>query len=122
MAWRYRITSGEILDAAGTIVGRGWAGNGAGRNNASMQCAHGVGPLPRGKYTIGPPHDSPHTGVYTLNLEPSPTNEMCGRSLFRIHGASKTHPELSSDGCIIQIHPVRVAIWESKDHDLEVVL
>ena len=119
--WTYKQSTGEILDASGVVVGRGWAGQREGKNNPSLQHVHNVGPLPKGIYSIGKPYDSPHTGLYTMALTPDPSNEMFGRSEFRIHGAAYTNPELSSDGCIIQIHPVRQAIWESNDHDIQVV-
>lgn len=42
-----------------------------------------------------------------MNLAPFPENEMFGRSEFRIHGYAKVNPELSSHGCIVQVHDVR---------------
>lgn len=99
----------------------GWAGQGNGKNNPAMQNVAKTGPLPVGKYIIGQPHDSPRTGPYTMDLTPSPSNTMFGRSDFRIHGAAKENPELSSEGCIIMPHSVREKIWESGDRELEVI-
>jgi hypothetical protein len=56
-----------------------------------------------------------------MDLDPDPANEMFGRSAFRIHGAALENPELSSDGCIIQQRSVREAVWNSGDHQLEVI-
>jgi hypothetical protein len=104
-----------------TFVAKGWAGQGQWQNDPASQCVHGKGPLPRGKYTIQAPHDSPHVGKYAMNLIPDPSNNMCGRSDFRIHGAAYVHPELSSEGCIVQRRPIREQIWNSGDHALTVV-
>lgn len=122
MAWTYKQSTGEILDASSVVVGHGWSGQREGKNNPHFQDVHNIGPIPCGTYTIGEPYDSPHTGPYTMDLNPNPSNEMFGRSSFRIHGAAFLHPELSSEGCVIQIKPVRVAIWSSKDHTLEVTV
>lgn len=90
------------------------------KNDSSQECVSGKGPLPRGTYTIGSPHNSPHTGKYTLNLTPNLSNAMCGRSAFRIHGAGKRHPLDSSEGCIIAPISVRKSIWASGDRELTV--
>ena len=121
--WTYEIRTGRMFkDGSIVVTGIGWAGQGAGKNNPDMQSAHGIGPLPCGLYKIQEPHDSPRTGPYTMNLVPDPANQMYGRGDFRIHGAAFEHPELSSEGCIIQAKTVRVEVWESNDHDLKVVV
>lgn len=120
MTWTFKQSNGEFWNPLSQHY-FGWSGNTAGKNNPTMQCVHNVGPIPRGKYSIGAPYDSPHTGEYTLPLTPAPENEMCGRSGFKIHGAAFTNPEMSSDGCIILIRPVREQVWNSGDHDLEVI-
>ena len=117
----FKQSTGEFFRADGTLMGTGWAGQGAGENNPAAQNQEGIGPLPQGNYTIGSPYDNPHTGPFTMDLTPAPENEMFGRSLFRIHGAAKTNPELSSEGCIVQQRPVREAIWNEGDRDLQVV-
>ncbi|SEB76385.1 Protein of unknown function [Rhizobiales bacterium GAS188] len=70
-----------------------------GKNDPDQQCVRGVGPLPCGSYTVGPPGPGP--SPYSLALTPDPTNDMCGRSGFLIHGDSLQHPGDASDGCII---------------------
>lgn len=120
--WTYLQDLGKIFkDDPSTNVGFGWAGNGDGKNNPAMQDWANVGPLPQGFYTIEAPHDSPRTGPYTLNLTPAPENQMFGRADFRLHGAAKVNPELSSDGCIVMPRPMREAIWNSGDHLLQVL-
>jgi hypothetical protein len=116
----FRQSTGELFAANGFLVGRGWAGQGAGKNNPVMENVPGIGPLPRGGYTIEEPHDDARTGPYTMNLVPDAINEMFGRSEFRIHGAALEHPELSSEGCIVLPHDVRQIVWDSGDHRLQV--
>ena len=117
----FKQSTGEFFRADGTLMGTGWAGQGAGENNPAAQNQEGIGPLPQGNYTIGSPYDNPHTGPFTMDLTPAPENEMFGRSLFRIHGAAKTNPELSSEGCFVQLRPVREALWNEGDRDFQVV-
>lgn len=97
----YEQKTGKLWDGD-TLVGIGWAGHLDGRNNPDMQDIKGVGPLPRGTYTINNPTDNTHLGPIAFSLTPHPENFMFGRDSFFIHGASSVHPALSSDGCIIQ--------------------
>lgn len=117
----YQQSTGKISAGDGSLLGTGWAGQEAGKNNPAMQNAANIGPLPRGRYTIGPAYHHPELGAVTMNLTPDTTNEMFGRADFRIHGASFTDPEHSSEGCIIQTRPVREMIDASSDRDLSVV-
>lgn len=117
----FKQSTGELFAANGSLLGTGWAGQGDGKNNPDMQEVHNIGPLPRGLYTIIAPYDNPHTGPYTMNLEPDASNDMFGRSDFRMHGAAFKNPEMSSEGCIIQVRGVRQAVWDSGDHRLQVV-
>jgi len=47
----------------GRYLATGWAGHDAGRNNPAEQADHNIGPLPRGKYTIGHAYTHPKLGV-----------------------------------------------------------
>jgi hypothetical protein len=118
---QYDRKTGRWTRADGSLIGIGWAGQGEGKNNPDMDNVPKIGPLPAGFYTILDPHDSPATGKYTMNLVPDSSNDMKGRSLFRIHGASASHPETSSEGCIVQPHDARLAGWNEGDHQLEVL-
>lgn len=97
----YHQQSGKLYDE-GTLVGIGWAGHLDGKNNPDMQDIKGIGPLPQGLYTVNDPVDNTHLGPLAFPLTPHPENFMFGRNSFFIHGASSSHPALSSDGCIIQ--------------------
>lgn len=116
------------LSQDGVLKGIGWAGQPPYKNDPAGQCVAKKGPLPRGKYRIGPAYHHPVLGPVTMNLTPDPTNDMCDRDDFRIHGFKADDPktpinevEYSSEGCIIQLRPVREAIAAGADRDLEVI-
>ena len=117
--WTWDQSAG-LLSRAGKSW-RGYSGATNGKNNPSMQAAKGVGPIPRGRWTITGRKDSPNTGPCTLVLAPDAGTETCGRGDFRIHGDSIANPGTASHGCIILPRPVRDAIWASGDRELEVV-
>jgi Protein of unknown function (DUF2778) len=99
----------------------GYSGHGAGLNNPAMQNVRGEGPVPRGLYTIGALHTSPHTGPDTMNLEPD-GHDALGRTLLRIHGDNSEHDHTASDGCIIIPGAInRQTIYDTDDHYVTVV-
>lgn len=51
MTWVYEQSTGN-LSHNGRYVAKGYAGKGAGKNNAQMEGTPDTGPLPRGKYSI----------------------------------------------------------------------
>jgi hypothetical protein len=88
-----------------------------------MQDAHAEGPLPRGSYTILPPHADPQVGPIAMHLVPAPGNEMFRRGDFLIHGDNPQMNHTASEGCIILAHDARVAIGAAVlagDNQLEV--
>ncbi|WP_105664279.1 tlde1 domain-containing protein [Cronobacter dublinensis] len=119
MTWEYDVAT-HTFTRNGESYTAEYAGASGYKDDTSQECVKNSGPLPRGTYTIGAPHHSPHTGKYTLDLTPSSLNDMCGRSAFRIHGASKAHPLDSSEGCIVAPLSARKSIWESGDTELKV--
>lgn len=108
--WVYNQTSGRLYndtvkrEAAYSL---GYAGLGAGKNNPDLADRFNVGPLPVGVYRIGKPYDSPHTGLFTVPLDPLPENDMLGRGDFKVHGENAEHPGESSNGCIVINRPAR---------------
>lgn len=118
--WTFEQLTGRMLHY-GAEVAVGYAGADDGKNNPDMQDVQKVGPLPRGKYSIGAPCDTQTHGPYVLRLTPDADNDMCGRAGFLIHGDSTAHPGAASEGCIILARPIRERIWNSGDRDLEVV-
>lgn len=107
MSFRYQQTTGKLWhDDA--FLGLGYAGHGAGLNNHDLQASHGVGPLPVGEYTIGPPKAPPdHLGPLAMPLEPKPGTEMFGRSAIFIHGDNPLMNHTASDGCLVLRHDLR---------------
>lgn len=118
MAWEYDVTT-HTFSRNGETYTADYAGATGYKNDFSQECVSSKGPLPRAVIPLVP-HNSVHTGKYTLDLTPALSNAMCGRSAFRIHGASKKHPLDSSEGCIIASLSVRKSIWASGDRELNV--
>ncbi|AHG20738.1 hypothetical protein Z042_14845 [Chania multitudinisentens RB-25] len=117
MAWVYRQNTGELYHN-GRLVTRGYSGKGQHKNNPASQSVRGLGPIPRGQYTIGSYTSS--KGPMTIILEPSRANHMYGRDAFRIHGDSLRDPGNASEGCIILGPNVRRDIINSTDRELVV--
>ncbi len=121
MTWVFQQSTGN-LSRNGRFLLKGYAGKGPGKFNPNMEGRPEVGPLSRGKYVItGHPFHHPHTGGYSIRLQPDPGNNMFGRSGFLIHGDSVKHPGQALNGCIILPLPIRQQIWNSGDKQVEVV-
>lgn len=121
MSWQYSQGTGLISDEVGVAIGRGYSGFGPGLNNPAMQMDKDVGPIPRGKYMFGlliPFH--PELGEYVIPLIPDPANEMFGRSGFFWHGDNQAMDHTASRGCIVSPFTIRMEVFESADHAVEV--
>jgi Protein of unknown function (DUF2778) len=105
-------TGGMLTKEAGQYdtIGVGYSGSlsKGGKNDPSKQCEKDIGPIPQGLYTVGLPGPGP--SPYSLRLTPDPSNDMCGRGDFLIHGDSISHPGNASEGCIILSRSEREAI------------
>jgi hypothetical protein len=112
--WTWDQSSGT-LSRNGQVVGRGYAGHGAGKNNPAMQDSVKVGPIPAGLWRMVGVKDSPKTGPFTIVLEPEPGTNTLGRSEFRVHGDSRKAPGTASEGCIILDRATRDKLWQSRD-------
>ena len=118
----YSITSGKLSKNDGEVILTGcYSGGDAGQrpdavNNPAMcNVRPNVGPIPIGKYTVGPLLNHPHLGP-AMALTPNPANVMFGGSGFYIHYSNPTRDaglppypppagRNSSDGCIVCITP-----------------
>ena len=118
--WTYRQHDGALL-RDGSQVATGYSGFGLHKNDPRSEDVKNLGPLPKGKYFIGKPYDSPNVGPFALPLEALPGTETYGRGDFRIHGDSAIHPGAASHGCIIAALDVRKTIAASGETLLEVV-
>ena len=118
--WTYRITTGHIF-RNGLRAGKGYSGYNDCANDPKKVAVKMQGPIPPGKYKIGPAYQHPKLGPVCMNLDPLPGTEMHGRSLFRIHGDNSTPaPFDGSHGCIVLARPIRELINKSQDRVLEV--
>jgi hypothetical protein len=119
--WTYVQKNGRLLDAKRRLISIGYSGHAEGKNNPALQSHANLGPIPCGTYTITAPFDSPDHGPYCLRLAADASNQMFARAGFLMHGDSVVHPGMASLGCIIQLHAIRMRVWESDDHRLNVV-
>lgn len=119
--WLYSQSTGHLWDRRGIIVATGYSGGGKGKNEPKHEALAFVGPIPRGKYVIGEPYDSPQ-GVGPFALPLTPTEHIAlGRVNFLFHGDSINDPGNASMGCIIQDRVTRQRIHDSNDKLLEVI-
>ncbi|MFP6562319.1 tlde1 domain-containing protein [Paraburkholderia sp. B3] len=119
MPWTYIQSTGSLTDPQGhPIASNTYSGAGLGRNNGAMGQTPNVGPIPRGRYSIGNARHSPHTGPVSMDLTPQAGTNMFGRSAFLIHGDNLTHT--ASNGCISLPRTVRDQINRSTDRELVV--
>lgn len=104
-------------------IGVGWAGCGNGKNNPAMQGVKSVGPLPRGRYTIGKPNTHPTVGPFAMRLTPIEGTDMLGRDGFLIHGPAKNPKDRGNEshGCPILERSRREALWATGARIFEVV-
>lgn len=120
--WSYEQISGRITKEGVGILATGYSGAPGFKNDPNQQGVKDKGPIPRGRYTIQEPRVSTRHGRYALPLVPDPLNNMFGRDLFWIHGERMEGPSgCASEGCIILPLFARERLWESGDHDLQVV-
>lgn len=120
MQWTYNQKTGALAGPDGRIVATGYSGFGPGKNNPAQEAVKSVGPIPRGLWAIGEPHDSDAVGPFALPLTPV-GHDAHGRSAFLMHGDSKSRPGEASHGCIIMPPFARQAVDRSPVKSLEVV-
>lgn len=116
--WKFEVAAGLLCDPAGLAV-PAYSGHGDGRDNPEMEAVSNVGPIPRGRYSIGAARWSEKTGPITITLTPIEHNAH-GRTAFEVHGDSITKPGEASHGCIITNPKTRGQMRDSEDRILEV--
>jgi hypothetical protein len=108
-------------ERSGVLIGVGYAGAGAGKNNPELEGVRDVGPIPRGIYSFGEPQDTEEHGKFAMRLHPDDATRQRiieldrGPDTFWLHGDSIEHPGLASKGCPVASRPTRVRVWESKE-------
>lgn len=119
-AWTFRISTGAIIHD-GVKIGSGYSGFGEAANDPSRVKERSVGPIPPGKYKIGPAYKHASLGPVCMNLDPLPETNTFGRSAFRIHGDNSTPaPHDGSHGCIVLSRRLRDIISKSIGRVLDV--
>jgi hypothetical protein len=119
--WAYHISTGRMTDPAGNARPElCYSGRGSCKNDPTKCGVVMDGPIPPGKYKIGLGRKSDTLGIVTMDLDPIQGTDTFGRSLFRIHGDSRTHPGDASHGCLVAPLTLRDAINFSSDKILEV--
>jgi hypothetical protein len=118
--WEYEQHNGH-LSLDGVLVAIGYSGHGDGIDDPAYQFMPDVGPIPQGRYTIGPKFAHPEHGPLCMHLFPDVSNQMMGRDGFLIHGDTKERNRTASHGCVILDLPAREKIAASKDRQLTVV-
>lgn len=120
MTWTYRQSTGDLAHN-GAHVATGYSGHGEGFDNPADDATPREGPCPRGRYSIGEPHNSLKVGPFAMALTPLPGTDTHGRSAFLMHGDNRAANHTASHGCLIFSHPTRLLVARSGDHILEVV-
>lgn len=113
-------TEKDIQKAGAFLIGKGYSGQGKGRDNPAMEGVHNVGPIPAGWYHIGeleciPPQPPGPHGPYIMRLGPQGHNAL-GRSGFLMHGDNAAHD--ASQGCIIMPFSTRYHVGQSSSRTL----
>ena len=122
MSWAYRQSTGELIAPSGEVVGTGYSGHGAGVNNPADQAIPDVGPLPQGRWTLGPLQPThPGLGPDVLPLYGQPGTNTFGRVGFYIHGDNAAMDHTGSEGCLVLVHPLRLMLAASTDRTLVVM-
>jgi len=112
--WNFHISTGLIFVDGMSIGAQFYSGNGVGLNNVSMERIEGVGPIPRGGWTIDRWDDVHGTkGPIVAVLSPNEGTNTFGRSEFLIHGDNGLGNHSASHGCIILSRPWREKLRET---------
>lgn len=127
----YKIPTGELFDAKGTMRCLCYSGDAAHRNNPSSINLKAEGPIPPGFYVMRPPIDTDTHGPAVLWFQPLPTNVMYDRDSFGMHSDAVHRPGTASLGCIVNVkagdgsQPTSVfrrELWGEGDYLIHAVL
>ncbi len=128
--WQYQQSTGitdlKVGDLTIQPVKGGYSGHGQGLNDPESESVGesddkaNAGPLPKGKYTIGPWYNG-SKGNPMARLAPGPDTEMFGRYAIEWHADNRSMHFSASTGYIASPQDARQAIAGSHVTDLEVV-
>lgn len=117
--WHYNQITG-ILKQNDQYEGVGYSGKEECKNNPDKEMVPFRGPIPRGLWYLGTPHDTMDHGPFVIPLTPDNETKLFGRSEFLMHGDSIEHPGCASEGCIIMSRVIRDNVASSLDDELMV--
>lgn len=110
MAWTYVQATGRVISPEGEVFAQGYSGHEHGCNNPAMQCVRDTGPIPCGRYVMGPLEDGGHMGPNVMRLIPDEGTRESIQKLgrdpdsFYIHGGlagEAADGGTASHGCIV---------------------
>src|SRR3569832_575700 len=106
----YSIHLGVMSENGVSLPGACYSGQQEAKNDPARVSEVGVGPIPPGRYRIGPAYMHPHLGPCVMILDPLPGTDTLGRAEFRIHGDSIKSPGTAARGCIVAPYEMRLHI------------
>jgi len=120
--WRYEQETGRLTTPWGSPCGKGYSGHGDGLNNPKMERIAGVGPIPRGRYTICAAYADSHLGPYVMPLAPINGTNTFGRTGFLVSGEPVTvEDERERLGeSVVLTFMARSVLYATSDRELEV--
>lgn len=118
--WTFDQRTGELHDPAGVYVATGYSGHPPHTNVPQAEALPGEGPIPRGVWEMFR-FDVMGAGLGPFVIRLRPLQPVHGRSGFAVHGDSLTRPGFASHGCVILARAVRLRMWRSNCHTLQVV-
>lgn len=126
--WTYKQT-GQLLTPQGVPSAHVWySGFGPHANIPADEGLAGLGPIPRGNYTMTELVTNTHMGPVAIHLEPDALTRARiitlkrGPDSFFMHDDTAIRNHTASEGCIVSESgtiPV-MSVWDSTDHDLTV--
>ena len=123
MPWIYHQTTGHLIHKE-KLVATGYSGAPGHVNNPESEHLHDRGPIPRGRYKIGPigMHKTSKGKEMRLAMPLKPLGHVAyGRTHLLIHGDNKKNDRSASEGCMIfSPKELRLRIHNSLDAILEV--
>ena len=96
----------------GQLLAEAYSGHGEGVNNPAMQYVPDVGPIPVGRYQIGPEFTHPKAGPICMRLTPIDGTDTHGRAGFMMHGDNSLGNRSASEGCVIVPRLARIQVSE----------
>jgi hypothetical protein len=116
--WTYAITARTLTSSSGLVIAQGsgvtppYSGNGDCRDDPDSCHVLNHGPIPPGRYRIGPAYADLHLGPVVMHLDPDGWDGD-GRTVLRIHGDNSKGDASASDGCLILPRVARDAVAAS---------